>query len=492
VAIATAILCASSAAIAQDSHDHNSGNDVKTEAPPHAGHRTASDGPPTPLAELIAEGLAEHPTLVSKQADVQAARARVDGVGLRPDPMVSLTAMAIPWNPPSLDSNPMTAIQIGVAQPLWWPGELDALEAAAEAKAEAIQPSVDEARIKLLLSAAEIYYDIYAIDRRVEALQRLKPPIEELIELLTARIATGKASIAQVERARLVLLRVDDDIFMLRHERPGKVARLNALLNRPPQSHVRPPIEGHSSTRMSTHADHGPAQIDPDEPLARLDELVERGMENRPIVDALKLQKASARAESDAAQWQAYPRLEVFGSWQMRFASDTGGSAMDAMAMASDGADTFSIGVRGSLPIWSDSKADAAEDVARAKIVSADAAIDAFRLQLRGELAGHLAELHHLYNHARFYREELIPQAERAREAALAGLEVGRADYESWLAAEQRLVELQAKLVTLNAGILKHHALTNALIGEFPGAGVSDVSSSDNSDVNQLKNRGSK
>lgn len=417
------------------------------EAPPNVTANMALSEPYTPFAELAAEALDEHPSVLRRRAAVEVEREKKSGVGLRPDPMVSLGAEAIPWNDPGLASSPMSGIQLGVAQPLWWPGELAAMKEQVEARAEALVPLVDEQQVDLIIKAAGLYYEIYEIDRTIEALVELKEPVEEFLRLLKARLPTGKASVAQVERVRLQLLRIDDRLFLLRHQRPEKVARLNAVLNRPAGSIVNPPPESVD----------GGLEADTDQPIGTLDELVELGMRQRPVVEALQRQKEVARAEARTAQYERYPDLKVFGGWRFRAEQESG---MD------DGTDFVGLGISSTIPIWSNEKADAAEDVAQAKIIGLDAAIAEFRLDLRGRVESQLAKLHHFLKHARYYRDTLIPQAEQAREAALAGFQAGRAAYEDWIQAEEEIVKLKTQLVEYEAGVRKQRAVTLALTGQ--------------------------
>lgn len=413
-------------------------------------HLQAMHGPPTPFAELIGEAIKEHPRVQGRRAQVEVERARAGSVGVAPDPMVSLSAMSIPWD---FSASSMSAISLGISQPLWWPGELDALKEQVLAESRALEPAVDEVTVALELDAVELFYEIYEIDRSVEVLEELKAPLGQMIELLTARIPTGEASVAQVEQVRMELLGVDDEILSLVHGRMGKVAELNALLNRPPMAAVRPPRDAPADLMPF------PDKKQPEQPLEFLDELVERGMKHRPVVAALQAQKKAASAQARAAKWQNYPRLEVFGDWQFRFQGD------DPMM---DGTDYFSVGIRSTLPIWSGAKKDAAEDVASAKVVEIDANIATFRVELRRKIAAQLAQLHHLNAHINYERDTLIPQAQRVRRAAMAGLDVGRADYERWLRAEQRLVELRVRLVERQAELRKFNVMILALIGELP------------------------
>lgn len=417
------------------------------EAPPNVAANMELARPYTPFAALAAGALDEHPSVAKRRALVEVEREKKSGVGLRPDPVVTLGAEAIPWNDPGLSSSPMSGIQLGVAQPLWWPGELASMKQEVEARAEALVPLIDEQQVDLIIKAAGLYYDVYAIDRTVEALVELKEPLEEFSRLLKGRLPTGKASVAQVERVRLQLLRIDDQLFLLRHKRPEVVARLNAVLNRPAGSVVNPAPEGLDGSLESST----------DQPVGELAELVELGMQKRPVVEALERQKQVALAEARTAQYERYPDLKVFGAWRFRAEQETG---------LDEGTDFVGLGVSSTIPIWSDERADAAEDVAQARIIGLDAAIAEFRLDLRGQLEARLAELHHFLNHVRYYRDTLIPQAEQTREAALAGFQAGRAAYEDWIQAEEEIVKLKTKLVEYEAGVRKQRALVLALVGQ--------------------------
>lgn len=404
--------------------------------------------PPTPFEDLVEEALAEHPRLETLRADVEVESARIDGTGIKPDPTVSLAAEGLQWKDPRLSSHPMSGIQLSVMQPLWWPGELESMKQTIRRRKRALKPRIDEERIQLIHRAAGLYYEVYRIDRTIESLEEQKEPVREFLKLLKSRIPTGKATVAQVERTKLELMRIDDRILKLRHRRPMKVARLNAVLNRPAGSPVNPPPEGTTEG----------LDAKTEQPLGPLDELVERGMESRPVVEFYERRVEVAKARAATAKWEKYPDLSVFGGWRFRAAQRNS---------ADDGTDFFGIGVQSTLPIWSPAKANSAVDASNAETVRWRRSIDAFRLQLRGEIQGHLTKLHHFFGHLDFYNDELIPQAKRTRETALSGFAAGNAGYEDWIQAERTVVQLQTRVVELRASIRRERAMALALIGDL-------------------------
>lgn len=440
---------------------------------PDADVYTVHDDPWPQLLALANEGLNAHPKLISSRSEAYVAERMVGGVGIRPDATLSLAAVSIPWKPPSLQADPMSGIELGVSLPIWYPKELRAQKSAAQAQASALESNVDTARTALLIEAAEIYYDIYAIDRAIAALQKIKPVLQKHIERLKRQIPSGHARLVQVERMRLNLMRIDDQIHTQQDARPAKVARLNIVLNRAP--HAELPAMAGETPEVRSQPTH--VQLSPNDPLVQLDPLVRHGMEHRPFIESLERQKRSAHAEADAAAWAKRPQLSVFGSWMFRAKPRTP-TPMD------DGMDMFSIGIESTLPFASRHRANAARDVADARSVALDAASVAFEQELRGELSARLLELHRVVEHAHFYKNELIPQANRVRAAAMAGLDANRADYEAWIDAEQQIAELEVSFAQLEANILKHHAMISMLTGaSLDTRGTQPNSSQDGGDT---------
>lgn len=434
---------------------------VAVAAPPATGPADTQNAPytytiahdpwPTFLA-LIDEDLDAHPALIAQRQEARTAYRQVDAVGIRPDPTLSLSAVYLPWKPPSLRADPMSSIELGVSVPIWYPRELKAQKSAIRTQAEAIEVLEDTARTDLLIQAVELFYEVYALDRAILALEAVKPLLQEHIELLKQRIPTGHATVVQVERVRLNLMRLEDQIHTQKDARPGKVARLNALLHRA-QNQTLPSFAAQS--RSSIHADTH-ISLTPQDPLAQLSSLVDQGMQHRPTLRAIERQKESARAEAEAAAWAKRPQLEVFGSWMFR-AKPAAPSPMD------DGMDMFSIGLQSTLPFSGRQRAHAARDIAEARSIALEATADVFEQDLRGEIAAHLQELHRAAEHAHFYTNDLIPQAHRVRNAAMSGFSAQRADYEAWLDAEQQLAEFEVSLAQLEANILTHHAMIRML-----------------------------
>lgn len=426
--------------------------------PEEASYTYTIDHDPWPaFFALTADALNDHPAIRVQREEARTAHQSVQSVGIRPDPTISLAAVYLPWKPPSLNADPMSGIELGFSLPIWYPKALRAQREAVQAQASAQEVGEESERIELLIRAASLYYEIFAIDRAIDALEDVKPLLEEHIELLKSRIPSGHASVVQVERVRLNLMRLEDQIHTQKDARPSKVAQLNTLLHRPHDQ----PLPSTTAATQAHDARRTEISIHPQDPLNDLEPLVQDGLEHRPTTRALERQKQSAQAEAKVANWAKRPELEVFGSWMFR-AKPKSPAPMD------DGMDMFSVGIQSTLPFSGRKRAQAARDIADARSVAIDAAHDAFENELRGELAAKLEELHRAAEHARFYKEELIPQAQRVRNAAMAGLDANRADYEAWIDAEQQLAEIHVSFAQLEATILTHHAMLRMLTGREP------------------------
>src|SRR5699024_3871107 len=121
--------------------------------------------------DLIQEQFHDHPILRARREEANALRASIAGVGLRPDPTLSLSAMYLPWKPPSLTADSMSGVELGLSVPIWYPKELRAQKSSIEAQASALESAEDTARTDLLMEAAALYYEVYAIDRAISALE---------------------------------------------------------------------------------------------------------------------------------------------------------------------------------------------------------------------------------------------------------------------------------------------------------------------------------
>jgi outer membrane protein, heavy metal efflux system len=405
-----------------------------------AGRRAA---PPSSLDALLDAALPHHPMLRAEHSMASERRAMSRTSALRPDATLSVSAQGLPWTSPWLGTSMMAGVEVSVMQPLWWSGELLAQQESQLARASAQDARADEARVRLIAEAADLYYQLYTIDRVVKAMQDTRAPLDDMRALLTARLSTGGATVAQIERVNLASVRLDDEILMLLHERPGKEAALNALLQRPPDSPITPVLD----PRLDGNVDD-------------LDALVQRGMAQRPFIGAAQAELRASRADLDAARFEAWPRLAVMGGWMFRAA----GAPMGQHSEADDGTDYLMLGVQSSIPWSAPRRAESMADAAQARMVATRAQLDAFELNLRAQLAGQHAELEHLARHIAFYQDTLLPQARRTRDATLIGIQSGERELDGWFEAEMALRESYVRLARLDASLRRQHAMILATI----------------------------
>jgi outer membrane protein TolC len=373
------------------------------------------------------------------------AHAMSRSTGLLPDPMLSMTATGLPWNNPVLGASMMSGVEVSIMQPLWWPAELEAQREAQHARADAAHERADEARVALIIQATELYYQIHAIDRASEALERSRAPLEAMRDLLIARAATGAATLPSVERIKLALLNVEDEQLTLLHERPGKVAALNGLLQRPADAPIHPTVD----PRLDGNVEE-------------LDVLVERAMSRRPAVAAQRAAIRAAQAEREAARYVSWPRVTWMAGWMFR----TAGAPMGAHEV-DDGVDMIMFGFQSTLPIRAATRADAAVDAATARVIAAQAELEAFEQGLRAQLGGRLGELRHLAQHVVFYQDKLLPQARAARDITLSGIDAAERGLDPWLEAELAVRRAQLKLARLDAQLRREHAIILAITDEL-------------------------
>lgn len=233
--------------------------------------------------------------------------------------------------------------------------------AAANRDLEAAKARYDDAVMAMRASVEETYWDLYAAERDLAVSQLIRDQAEALLNQAMLRNKAGLVGPNQVANARVfyaeqVQAAIDRDEAL-----DGTSDRLASLIGRRPpgeESRYRP-------------VDEPPSAF----PIEPEDSLVARAIARNHDLRARERDVEAARARWVGARWNAYPRLDVFGSLggnglsgtprDVVFNGDTlrtnvNGAFGDAYAQARDRKfPSWSAGIEVSIPIGF--RADAGE-----------------------------------------------------------------------------------------------------------------------------------
>ena len=368
--------------------------------------------PSTPTTPLSAEAFAE--AVLAQNADIEAMRqavvaavAQIKPAGALEDPTFSISAA-----PRTFGSATGATGDVELNQPLPWWGTLDARKQAARATAEAAGHDLDALRLRLRALARGAFSDWVFVHQALEINAANQSVLTELRNVARIRYATGQAPQEDVLQADVQRALLKQQRLEWERQRTVVQARMNALLERLPQTAVPPPAELPTSVDL-------PAE----EILAR------RALEH-PRLEQLEAQREAAEAQERLADKERYPRFGVSVGYNN---------------MWSDPAMRPMVGLSFTLPI-DQAKYRASLDAAHAQARRSASTLEEQRASLLADLSADYASVQESAQSLALYRDELVPLARNTLEVARAEYGSGKGDFLNVLTAEQHRLDTEIGL----------------------------------------------
>mgnify|MGYP006429501137 CR=1 FL=1 len=348
-----------------------------------------------------------------------------------PDPVVTGHVANVPVDSFELDQDNMTqALRIGLRQE-FPAGRTRALRGARRGAESAV------ARTQKALALREIELEVrnawlaLAWHERAQAiLHDSRGAIEEQIDSLSARFASGGIHAQDISRAELELALLEDELT--EHRRKSDSARA-ALARYIGNAAFRPlPVEL-------------PAMPEP-APM----EVLERRLTEHPAARA-------ERKRIDAAEFgvaiaeQAYkPKLALEGGYGLR----------------ADRADLATIGVTLSIPLFTDRRQDRRRAAAVQQMSAAELDHHALLLDLRRRLEQALVDWQRLQERLALYAETIGARAARTAEASVSTYASGQTDFAELIRDQLAQIRVRLKRAELVTEAAKSWARLNYLVGD--------------------------
>jgi outer membrane protein TolC len=354
------------------------------------------------LSGLIKEALENNPRLEVAFQRAQAAEKAIPQSGALPDPQLTLGLMNLPVNSFAFDQEPMTGKLISLMQMFPFPGKLSLAEDMAESEAAAVRFQQKEIRNQVIEMVKRAYYDLYAIDRALETVEKNKVLMAQFVQVAEVKYATGAGLQQDVLRAQVELSKLEDDAIMWQQKRRAAAARLNALLNRAPDSPF-----GVTPEELGL----------PAEPLP--DFSPEDIVEKRPLLRAWKEKMGKAAAAVELARRDYWPNFTLGASYSQR----------DDLATGMIMHDFFSVTVSLNIPLYHERKQGARVAEKTLDEAAVRAEYENARAGVLTEIETLKADLERNRKRAELYQGGILLQARQSLESALAGYQVGKVDF---------------------------------------------------------------
>jgi len=359
---------------------------------------------PEAFTEVV---LAHNASLEAMRQSVVGAVARVKLSGKLDDPILNVSAAPRTFG---TAGGPNGDVEVSQSLP-WW-GTLDARKEAARAEAEAATQDFAALRLRLATLARAAFADWTYIQHALDINSANQALLFELRNVARIRYTTGQAPQedvlqADVERAMLKQQRLEWE-----RERIVVQARMNALLNRAPQTAIPEPSPLPEATVL-------PAE----------EMLAERAL-GHPRLEELAAQQHAAEARQNLAEKERYPKFGVTTGYNN---------------MWSDPAMRPMVGLSFTVPL-DQGKYRAQIDAARAEARRAASTLEDERASVLANLSSAYAMAREAAQSIALYRDELVPLARSTLEVARSEYGVGRGDFLNVLTAEKHRLDIELGL----------------------------------------------
>jgi outer membrane protein TolC len=379
------------------------------------GGATAAEEETLRLQPLIQEVLAANPEIRAEEKRWDAARQRPSQEGSLDDPLLNFEIENLPTNSFGFTQDDMTMKRLSISQAFPYFGKRGLRSEVAQREANAIGLAYRDKRNEIVRRVKELFYELYAIERSLEIVEKNRLLLGEFIKIAETKYSVGKGIQQDVLKAQVELSKLLDERIRLEQNYQAAGARLNAILNRPPNMRL-----GRTE------------EVSKGEAPKELTELQLSALENRPLLKGLQEEIERSKAANALARKRYFPDLTM--SLGYAFREDS------TLVRRSD---FFSAGLSVNIPLYFRTKQDR-------QVAETSALINVAREQHQAaknevfsmvkELVADIEKGHKLID---LLETGLLPQSRLSLDSAVSGYQVGKVDFLTMLDSRLTLFNVE-------------------------------------------------
>lgn len=376
----------------------------------------------------------ENPEIISARKKWDAAKEKVPQTRSLPDPMFMFVTMKEHLQ---TRAGPMEE-KYAISQKFPFLGKRGLMGEMASGDAVMAHEAYRSKSLEVFSQTTRAYYELFYIDRSIQVNDELADQVRHFARVAERKFATGGQSQTSVFRAQVELAKILNDLITLRQERRSALARLNAILSRPPKEAMIPA---------------SPSKFDFN---SESEDLMKIAAEHRPEILASKALVEKSEAASSLAVRQFFPDLAI-GYERSVIGAGTTNTPFDGKDAE---AYTFQINV----PLWYNRLAPGLRE-AKANVAASEAlltnwmnrtAYDVEDGTVKAETASRLVKL---------YKDTVLPQAEQALKSAQSGYEADRVTFTDLLDSVRMLLRFELENVRYQANFSQTIAELERVLG---------------------------
>ena len=388
--------------------------------------------------QLVDEAIQNNPEILAARQRWEVFKEKVPQAYALEDPMFSFGVTNLPTNFSFKDED-MTMKEFAISQKFPFPGKRPLMKEMAEKEAEAVSKEIQIKIHQIIREVTVAYYELSHVYRASEVIQRNKEILESFAKIAETRYSLGEGIQQDVIKAHLEITKMVDELIMWDQRKRAIEAKLNALLNRPPETVLGKPEEVNPRTFPYT-----------------VEELQKMAVEMSPTLQGMKKMIDAKEKAYALAKREYYPDLKLLFAYGQRDKTPEGSNRYDMLTGM----------VEVNIPIFYKSKQDRKVAETKADILNWEAQYRAMKNELYSMITDMVTMIQRVERQIALYKTGIIPQAGLQIDSALSAYRVNKADFMTLLDSRMTLYKVELDYHQALTEFEKNAASLGAVIGK--------------------------
>ena len=387
--------------------------------------------------QMVEEALKNNPEISAAKIKWEVFKERIPQASALEDPMFGFGIVSLPTHFSFRDED-MTMKEFSISQKLPFPGKRPLMKEMASKEAEAVSAEIQGKIHQIIKDVKTAYYDLSHIYRTTEVTQRNKRILEDFAKIAETRYAVGEGIQQDVFKAHVEVSKMVDDLIMLGQRKKALEAKLNALLNRPPETSVGEPEEVFFRKFPFT-----------------IEEFQKMALETNPTLMGMKKMIEAREKAYALAKREYYPDFNFKFSYGQR---DNGPDMRRR--------DMLTGMVEMNIPIFYKSKQDRKVAETKAEVLATEAQYRAMKNEVLFMITDTASMIQRGERQIELYKTGILPQASLQINSAMSSYRVNKADFMTLLDSQMTLYKYELEYHQALTEYEKNVANIGAAVGK--------------------------
>ncbi len=396
-----------------------------------------SEKPRLNVDRLVDEALQNNPEISAVKIKWEIYKEKIPQSYALEDPMFGFGIVNLPTNFSFKDED-MTMKEFSISQKFPFPGKRPLMKEMASKEAEAVSAEIQGKVHQIIKDVKTAYYELSHNYRTTEVTQRNKRILEDFAKIAETRYAVGEGIQQDVFKAHVEVSKMVDDLIMLGQRKRALEAKLNALLNRPPEMPLGEPEEVVLREFPFT-----------------IEELQKMALEMNPTLKGMRKMIEAKEKAYALAKREYYPDI----NFRFAYGQRDNGPDMKRRDMLTGMMEL-------NIPIYFKSKQDRKVAETKAEILATEAQYRAMKNEVLFMITDMASMIQRGERQIELYKTGILPQTSLQINSAMSSYRVNKADFMTLLDSQMTLYKYELEYHQALTEYEKNVASLGAAIGK--------------------------